>query len=232
MASLSLAPCSHSSLRSLGSDLGSFSSSSASSVPAIAPRHRTQIVMMGNINEGKGLFAPLVVVTRNIVGKKQFNQLRGKAIALHSQVSATMATPSDYDDYLCSPSPFLSLLVPFFIFNLHRVFVFPSLLASGFFSASDFDLMIETDSIFWLIEISGHYRILQVHWCRCQAEAGIDQACQEEWRKARIPGLNFGSLLLLLLLIFIIVNLLDNNGSNSGFHIYWLTLMCMIYTYV
>jgi hypothetical protein len=43
--------------------------------------------MMGNINEGKGVFAPLVVITRNIVGKKQFNQLRGKAIALHSQVS-------------------------------------------------------------------------------------------------------------------------------------------------
>ena len=45
-----------------------------------------KIVMMGNINEGKGVFAPLVVITRNIVGKKQFNQLRGKAIALHSQV--------------------------------------------------------------------------------------------------------------------------------------------------
>lgn len=42
--------------------------------------------MMGNINEGKGIFAPLVVVTRNIIGKKRFNQLRGKAIALHSQV--------------------------------------------------------------------------------------------------------------------------------------------------
>ncbi|KAK9068742.1 hypothetical protein SSX86_012857 [Deinandra increscens subsp. villosa] len=42
--------------------------------------------MMGNVNEGKGIFAPLVVVTRNIVGKKRFNQLRGKAIALHSQV--------------------------------------------------------------------------------------------------------------------------------------------------
>ncbi|KAI3791059.1 hypothetical protein L2E82_04626 [Cichorium intybus] len=42
--------------------------------------------MMGNVNEGKGLFAPVVVVTRNIVGKKRFNQLRGKAIALHSQV--------------------------------------------------------------------------------------------------------------------------------------------------
>ncbi|GFZ10718.1 Protein PROTON GRADIENT REGULATION 5 like [Actinidia chinensis var. chinensis] len=42
--------------------------------------------MMGNVNEGKGLFAPIVVVTRNIIGKKRFNQLRGKAIALHSQV--------------------------------------------------------------------------------------------------------------------------------------------------
>ena len=40
--------------------------------------------MMGNVNEGKGLFAPLVVVVRNIVGRKRFNQLRGKAIALHS----------------------------------------------------------------------------------------------------------------------------------------------------
>uniref|UniRef100_A0A0F7GZB9 Proton gradient regulation 5 n=1 Tax=Erodium gruinum TaxID=337380 RepID=A0A0F7GZB9_9ROSI len=41
---------------------------------------------MKNVNEGKGIFAPVVVVTRNIVGKKRFNQLRGKAIALHSQV--------------------------------------------------------------------------------------------------------------------------------------------------
>lgn len=43
--------------------------------------------MMKNVNEGKGLFAPVVVVTRQIIGKKRFNQLRGKAIALHSQVS-------------------------------------------------------------------------------------------------------------------------------------------------
>ncbi|KAI3459539.1 hypothetical protein Pfo_016202 [Paulownia fortunei] len=42
--------------------------------------------MMKNVNEGKGLFAPIVVVTRNIIGKKRFNLLRGKAIALHSQV--------------------------------------------------------------------------------------------------------------------------------------------------
>ncbi|KAJ9154118.1 hypothetical protein P3X46_027487 [Hevea brasiliensis] len=41
---------------------------------------------MKNVNEGKGLFAPIVVVTRNIIGKKRLNQLRGKAIALHSQV--------------------------------------------------------------------------------------------------------------------------------------------------
>uniref|UniRef100_A0A0F7GZS2 Proton gradient regulation 5 n=1 Tax=Hypseocharis bilobata TaxID=253189 RepID=A0A0F7GZS2_9ROSI len=41
---------------------------------------------MKNVNEGKGIFAPVVVVTRNIIGKKRFNQLRGKAIALHSQV--------------------------------------------------------------------------------------------------------------------------------------------------
>ncbi|KAK1307705.1 hypothetical protein QJS10_CPA09g01964 [Acorus calamus] len=42
--------------------------------------------MMKNVNEGKGFFAPLVVVARNVVGPKRFNQLRGKAIALHSQV--------------------------------------------------------------------------------------------------------------------------------------------------
>ena len=41
---------------------------------------------MGNVNEGKGIFAPVVVVVRNIVGRKRFNQLRGKAIALHSQM--------------------------------------------------------------------------------------------------------------------------------------------------
>ncbi|RCV32391.1 hypothetical protein SEVIR_6G259600v4 [Setaria viridis] len=47
---------------------------------------RSPTRMMGNVNAGKGLFAPLVVVARNIIGRKRFNQLRGKAIALHSQV--------------------------------------------------------------------------------------------------------------------------------------------------
>ncbi|CAO2177430.1 unnamed protein product, partial [Urochloa humidicola] len=47
---------------------------------------RSPAQMMGNVNAGKGVFAPLVVVARNIIGRKRFNQLRGKAIALHSQV--------------------------------------------------------------------------------------------------------------------------------------------------
>jgi hypothetical protein len=47
---------------------------------------RPQVVMMGNKNAGKGVFAPLVVFLRNIIGTKKFNQLRGKGIALHSQV--------------------------------------------------------------------------------------------------------------------------------------------------
>ncbi|CAM6119936.1 unnamed protein product [Calypogeia fissa] len=43
-------------------------------------------VQMGNKNEGKGVFAPIVVLARSILGAKKFNQLRGKGIALHSQV--------------------------------------------------------------------------------------------------------------------------------------------------
>lgn len=40
--------------------------------------------MAGNAGAG-GPFAPLVVVTRNIMGTKEFNQFRGKMISLHSQ---------------------------------------------------------------------------------------------------------------------------------------------------
>jgi len=47
---------------------------------------RAQVRMMGNKNDGQGIFAPVVVLARNVLGKKQFNQLRGKGIALHSQV--------------------------------------------------------------------------------------------------------------------------------------------------
>lgn len=41
-------------------------------------------MVAGNKGEG-GPFAPLVVVIRNAMGTKEFNQLRGKAISLHSQ---------------------------------------------------------------------------------------------------------------------------------------------------
>ena len=64
-----------------------------SRVAAVAPARPSKSgrgalkVVAGNTNEG-GLFAPLVVVARNIIGVKRFNQIRGKAIALHSQVSA------------------------------------------------------------------------------------------------------------------------------------------------
>ncbi|XAR62687.1 hypothetical protein NMG60_11017535 [Bertholletia excelsa] len=61
----------------------------ARSVPAQVPMGKAAVrpqPVMKNVNEGKGLFAPAVVLTRNIIGKKRFNQLRGKAIALHSQV--------------------------------------------------------------------------------------------------------------------------------------------------
>jgi len=49
---------------------------------AAAPKR--QIVRMGNKSTG-GPFAPLVVVVRNIIGEKDFNKFRGKAISLHSQ---------------------------------------------------------------------------------------------------------------------------------------------------
>jgi len=32
------------------------------------------------------MFAPIVIVVRHQLGQRQFNQIRGKAIALHSQV--------------------------------------------------------------------------------------------------------------------------------------------------
>jgi len=42
-------------------------------------------VVAGNDYEN-GLFAPAVKLVRPIIGVKRFNQIRGKAIALHSQV--------------------------------------------------------------------------------------------------------------------------------------------------
>ncbi|CAK9189625.1 unnamed protein product [Sphagnum troendelagicum] len=68
-----------------GSGLELFRELRLRSTPLATRPTRPQTVMK-NINEGKGVFAPLVVLTRSIVGTKRFNQLRGKGIALHSQV--------------------------------------------------------------------------------------------------------------------------------------------------
>lgn len=95
MASLSLAPSSEISLclshrNGLGDALsvcGDGLYQLKSTVLAIPRRTPVRAQpRMGNVNEGKGVFAPLVVVSRNVIGKQRFNQLRGKAIALHSQV--------------------------------------------------------------------------------------------------------------------------------------------------
>lgn len=56
--------------------------SSAPTTPSAATRRVTR---MGNAATG-GPFAPLVRVVRNAMGVKEFNQFRGKAISLHSQV--------------------------------------------------------------------------------------------------------------------------------------------------
>jgi hypothetical protein len=51
----------------------------------VADRRYNLQVIAGNKGEN-GIFAPIVRVTRNAIGTKEFNQLRGKAISLHSQV--------------------------------------------------------------------------------------------------------------------------------------------------
>lgn len=45
--------------------------------------HR-QVTRMGN-KSTSGVFVPVVKLVRAAVGKKEFNQLRGKGISLHSQ---------------------------------------------------------------------------------------------------------------------------------------------------
>lgn len=42
------------------------------------------VTRMGNAAPN-GIFTPAVIVTRNIMGEKEFNKFRGKIISLHSQ---------------------------------------------------------------------------------------------------------------------------------------------------
>jgi hypothetical protein len=57
-----------------------------------APVAHTRAIAVHGQSEG-GPFAPLVVVTRNVMGKKEFNKFRGKAISVHSQVGRVLALP-------------------------------------------------------------------------------------------------------------------------------------------
>ena len=54
---------------------------------------RRQVTRMGN-KSGSGPFTPVVIVVRNAMGKKEFNQFRGKAISLHSQGELRRHPPS------------------------------------------------------------------------------------------------------------------------------------------
>lgn len=47
---------------------------------------RTAVHIVAGNKGSTGPFAPIVRITRDIVGTKEFNKLRGKAISLHSQV--------------------------------------------------------------------------------------------------------------------------------------------------
>jgi hypothetical protein len=88
-----------------GDDHSALAMSVSSARPRSARPLRSPPKMMGNVNAGKGLFAPLVVVARNIVGRKRFNQLRGKAIALHSQVLYLLwPWPADFSFPKLAPS--------------------------------------------------------------------------------------------------------------------------------
>ena len=61
--------------------------SARSAAPRTSSSRRLSVVSprCGNAYEN-GVFAPIVRVARDVIGVKRFNQIRGKAIALHSQV--------------------------------------------------------------------------------------------------------------------------------------------------
>lgn len=69
----------------LGLGAASLLTSARPGAPASSRASRA-VVCMGNVNEGKGLFAPVVLGAKSAIGPKRFNQFRGKAIAVHSQV--------------------------------------------------------------------------------------------------------------------------------------------------
>jgi hypothetical protein len=82
MSTFRLATCLHGTACSILAQQPHVCAANVDPVTAGAPKR--QVVRMGNKGAG-GPFAPLVVVVRGVVGEKEFNKLRGKAISLHSQ---------------------------------------------------------------------------------------------------------------------------------------------------
>lgn len=68
--------------------------------------HRAvSVVAMANVNEGKGLLAPVVVGARRVIGPQRFNQLRGRAIQVHAKAicgfcDGVHATPGQRQDLI------------------------------------------------------------------------------------------------------------------------------------
>jgi hypothetical protein len=60
------------------------------------------VIVMGN-KATTGPFAPLVRATRGLVGQKDFNKFRGKAISLHSQARCSIAAHASTVTNACGP---------------------------------------------------------------------------------------------------------------------------------
>ncbi len=69
-----------------------------------AGRPQREVTRMGN-KGATGPFAPLVVQARNVIGKKEFNKLRGKAISLHSQGGCRGEPPAPFHSSRSAPLP-------------------------------------------------------------------------------------------------------------------------------
>lgn len=68
-----------------------------------APTARDAVAFANNATTGP--FAPMVRVTRNVVGQKDFNKFRGKAISVHSQVRARRSAVPGSARPRCSLAP-------------------------------------------------------------------------------------------------------------------------------
>ncbi len=160
----------------------------AAAVPA-QPRARTERgalkVVAGNDYEG-GLFAPIVVVARDIIGVKRFNQIRGKAIALHSQVSARTGVDATFRTRITSElSRFRS---PLALGHAeararHAHSSAPASPASG-------EPILKNLADSYRPRIAGHHRLLQGDRRRRQGSPEPHPHRQAERRQARLPRVN------------------------------------------